>query len=97
MPINAPPFAARHVTVMSRALAIAARIVAVLGICFISLFAFDVFEAGRPPAEIAVGLFMHLLPSFGLIAVLAVAWRWPGTRRWVAVACTSRTCCGAGC
>ncbi|MBI4920812.1 MAG: hypothetical protein HY834_03620 [Devosia nanyangense] len=62
---------------MSRALIIAARLVAILGICFISLFALDVFGSGLSLAEFGVGLVMHLLPSFALIAVLVLAWRWP--------------------
>jgi hypothetical protein len=62
---------------MHRILTIAARTVAILGIGFLSLFALDVFGTGAPPLEIAIGLVMHLMPNFILIAVLAVAWRWP--------------------
>lgn len=62
---------------MSRVFIIAARVVAIMGIGFISLFALDVFEPGPALADIALALVMHLLPSFGLIAALVLAWRWP--------------------
>ena len=62
---------------MHKALTIAARTVAILGIGFLSLFALDVFGMDAPPIEIALGLLIHLIPNFALIAVLAVAWRWP--------------------
>lgn len=51
------------------------RIIAIAAILFISMFALDVFEPGAPWPDIATALFMHLLPSFVLIAILAVAWR----------------------
>lgn len=51
-----------------------ARSVGILFVLFISLFALDVFGAGYSWAELAVGLFMHLLPSFALLAVLVLAW-----------------------
>ncbi|MBK8082588.1 MAG: hypothetical protein IPK28_01475 [Devosia sp.] len=62
---------------MSRALFIAARIVAIAGIGFLSVFALDVFGTGEPPLTVAMALFMHLLPNLLLVAMLAVAWRWP--------------------
>lgn len=62
---------------MHRTVSIAARVVAALGIGFLSLFALDVFEPGAPPLQIATALLMHLLPSFVLIGVLAIAVKWP--------------------
>ncbi len=62
---------------MHKVLTIAARTVAILGIGFLSLFALDVFSLDAPPLEIALGLLIHLIPNFALIAVLAIAWRWP--------------------
>lgn len=62
---------------MHRILTIAARGVAILGIGILALFALDVFGTGAPPLEIALGLVIHLMPNFILVAVLAVAWRWP--------------------
>lgn len=55
----------------------AARLTAILGIAFIAAFALDVFEPGRAPWEIALALFMHLIPSLVLVGVLAIAWKWP--------------------
>lgn len=42
----------------------------------VSIFALDVFEEGRGIQETAWALWMHLIPAFLLLAVLAVAWRW---------------------
>lgn len=52
-----------------------ARLLAIAGILFISMFALDVFGLDKPWTEIALALFMHLLPSFVLIAILVIAWR----------------------
>lgn len=52
------------------------RILAVLFILFISLFALDVFSEYQTIAEIALALFMHLIPSFLLIIATVIAWRW---------------------
>lgn len=51
------------------------RAIGVLGILFISIFAFDVFEAGTPLPEMLLGLFMHLVPSFVLTVLLVLAWK----------------------
>lgn len=74
---------------MHKYLNIAARLIAIGGIGFLSLFALDVFEAGAAPMQVALGLFMHLLPSFGLLIILAIAWRWPpvGGIMFLVVAC----------
>lgn len=47
------------------------RILSVLFIAFISIFAFDVF--GEPQWFLA--LFLHLIPSYFLIAITIVAWK----------------------
>lgn len=52
-----------------------ARGIAIAGIAFISIFALDVFEPGRSVVWIVTALFMHLIPAFVLLAILAVAWR----------------------
>ena len=52
------------------------RIVCILAILFISIFALDSF---RPDLTIwqQIGAFlMHLIPSFVLLALLIVAWKW---------------------
>lgn len=53
------------------------RIVAVLFILFISLFALDVFNEGYSLRELALALSIHLLPTFALIAALVIAWFFP--------------------
>ncbi|MDE2181867.1 MAG: hypothetical protein KGJ78_02475 [Alphaproteobacteria bacterium] len=52
------------------------RILAILLILFISVFALDVLEEHASPAQIATDLFMHLIPSLVLLIVLIAAWRW---------------------
>ncbi len=47
-------------------------------IIFIGLFALDVFGAGYGFWQTAIALFVHLIPSFVLIVILVIAWRWPG-------------------
>ncbi len=55
----------------------APRIVGILAILFISVFALDVFEEGAPlTAAVFLGLAIHLIPSFVLAALFAVAWRY---------------------
>lgn len=61
---------------MSRGFLIAARVLGILSIAFISVFALDVFEAGLSP-EVMLALLMHLLPSFVLAAALALGWNRP--------------------
>ncbi|MBK8046515.1 MAG: hypothetical protein IPK16_04895 [Anaerolineales bacterium] len=60
-----------------RALHWAPRVLSILFIAFISLFALDVFGAGYSPWETLVALTMHLIPTFLLIVVVVAAWRWP--------------------
>ena len=52
------------------------RVLGVLFILFISIFALDVFDAGLDFWGTIVALFMHLIPSFALLITLAVAWKW---------------------
>jgi len=54
----------------------APRVLGILFVVFISLFALDIFGQGYTLWETVVGLFMHLIPSFILIAALVLAWRW---------------------
>ena len=53
------------------------RIGLIIFAAFLSLFALDIFGQGYTPWETVVGLTMHLIPTFALLAVLALAWRWP--------------------
>jgi hypothetical protein len=52
------------------------RIICILAILFVSMFAADVFESRLPFWKLLLGLFMHLIPSFILAAVLVIAWKW---------------------
>jgi len=58
------------------------RILCMAFTLFISLFALDVFEPGRSASEIAIALFIHLIPVYVLIIVQVFAWR----REWVGAA-----------
>lgn len=51
------------------------RIMSILFICFLSLFSLDVFQPGMSATEIALGLFMHNIPSIILIVLLIISWR----------------------
>ena len=53
----------------------APRVLGVLYAIFISLFALDIFSEGYTFTETVTGLFMHLLPTLAVVAVLVVAWR----------------------
>ena len=64
----------------------APRILLVLFALFLTVFSLDVFEHGKDAAELAVGLFLHNLPSLLLLATVAAAWR----REWLgAVVCAT--------
>jgi len=58
------------------------RALSILFIAFISLFALDVFGEQQSIWRTLAGLAIHLIPSFVLLIVLVVAWRW----EWVGAA-----------
>ena len=51
------------------------RILSILFLCFLAMFSLDVFEEGRSAGQIALGLLMHNIPVFILLAVLIIAWK----------------------
>jgi hypothetical protein len=51
------------------------RVICILAIALISLFAFDAFSEGRSFLQNMGSLFLHLLPSFILIVFLVVSWK----------------------
>lgn len=55
----------------------APRVLTICFILFLAFFALDVFGQGYSWAELAVALFMHLIPNFILIAILVACWRRP--------------------
>jgi hypothetical protein len=52
------------------------RILCILAILFVSMFALDSFSPGIPLWKQIVGFFMHMIPSFVLTIFLLVAWKW---------------------
>ncbi|MFH1936587.1 MAG: hypothetical protein ABIK52_03365 [Bacteroidota bacterium] len=52
------------------------RILCILAILFVSLFALDAFEPGVSFWKQILAFVIHLIPSFILIAMLIVAWKW---------------------
>jgi hypothetical protein len=51
------------------------RVLSILAILFISIFALDAFEHGDTIWQKLGAFFMHLIPSFILTALLVYAWR----------------------
>lgn len=62
-----------------KALQWTARILCILAILFISIFALDSFSSERTFWQNAAALLMHLIPSLVLLAVLIIAWKWEKT------------------
>ena len=52
------------------------RILCILAILFISLFAADAFAPGLTIWQQLGAFFIHLIPSFILLAFLILAWKW---------------------
>ena len=55
------------------------RILCILAILFISMFALDAFAPGLTIWQQIVGFLIHLTPSFLLLVALLVAWKWEKT------------------
>ena len=58
------------------------RTLSIIFIAFLSLFALDVFGGPYGFWQTLLALFIHLIPSFVLIAALVLAWRW----EWIGAA-----------
>lgn len=56
----------------------APRILAILFIAFLSLFSLDVFDMGLGLWKTVLGLLMHNIPSFVILACLLLAWKHEG-------------------
>ena len=54
----------------------APRLLCILAILFISLFALDSFEPGLTLAEQIGGFAIHMIPSVILTVLLLIAWKW---------------------
>jgi len=52
------------------------RVLCILYAIFLSLFALDVFGEGYGFWEAVLALLIHLVPTYIVVIVLVVAWRW---------------------
>lgn len=52
------------------------RILCIMAILFVSMFALDAFDPQLTIWQQIKAFFMHLIPSFILIVMLLVAWKW---------------------
>jgi hypothetical protein len=52
------------------------RIICILAILFISVFALDAFAPGLTIWQQIAGFFIHLIPSFILTVIFIIAWKW---------------------
>lgn len=52
------------------------RILTILAICFVSLFALDAFDSNMTIMQQIIGFLMHLIPSFILLVLLVIAWNY---------------------
>ncbi len=60
----------------NRVLFWAPRVISMLFIAFVSMFALDVFQESLGFWRTIAALAIHLIPSFALAAALIVSWRW---------------------
>ncbi len=65
-----------------RALFWTPRVLSIIFIAFLSLFALDVFDGSSGFWQTVLALTMHLIPVFVLTAALILAWRW----EWIGAA-----------
>ena len=54
----------------------APRVLCLLFAAFLSIFALDVFSEDQGVWQTIGALVMHLVPTFAVLVVLAIAWRW---------------------
>lgn len=52
------------------------RILGILAILFLSMFALDAFNPALTIWQQIGGFLIHMIPSFILLGILAVAWKW---------------------
>ncbi len=52
------------------------RIICILAILFVSIFAADAFAPGLSIWQQLLAFVIHLVPSFVLLALLVIAWKW---------------------
>ena len=54
----------------------APRILCILAILFVSIFALDSFTPQLPVGQQILAFLIHLIPSYILTALLVIAWKW---------------------
>jgi len=52
------------------------RVLCIIFAAFISMFAMDIFDGSHGFLQTIVGLLIHLIPTFLIVAVLLLSWRW---------------------
>jgi hypothetical protein len=52
------------------------RMLGILFAIFITIFALDVFEEGVPLRESLPDFLIHIIPTYILILILLIAWKW---------------------
>ncbi len=67
---------------MQKGFKVASRLLAVTFILFISLFALDSFEQGRPFLQNLLAFVIHLIPVYILAIITFLSWRWPLIGGW---------------
>jgi len=55
------------------------RVICILAILFVSMFALDSFGPGRTIWQQLGAFLVHLVPTYILIALLVIAWKWEFT------------------
>lgn len=53
----------------------APRILSIIFVIFLMMFSLDVFEPGLTFGQIALGLFIHNIPSLILLIILIISWK----------------------
>jgi len=53
------------------------RILGIIAILFVSMFSLDAFEPGLPLSRQLLNFTIHLIPSYVLLALLAIGWKKP--------------------
>ncbi|MFA6588252.1 MAG: hypothetical protein WCT08_04225 [Patescibacteria group bacterium] len=64
----------------------APRILSIVMVCFISIFALDVFDQSYTFWELVLALFMHLLPSIVAVIIIIIAWKREQIGGWLFIA-----------
>lgn len=59
------------------------RVAGILITLFVSVFALDVFGENQGFWQTLIALFMHLVPSFVLLAIVIISWRWERLGFWI--------------